>query len=241
LKENDPRFFEFIRTKKGELDYTQWMKKDWDKRAEEDVYFFVATADVKNEKKFWKSYSARDKILSINTPISSKIIGNKVPKNMRILEIGCGIGRIMSLMSDIFGEVIGVDVSKKIIEIAKEKLSKFQNCKVYENNGNDLSMFSENYFDFCYSIIVFQHVPSKEIVSNYVKETARILKPDSVFRFQVYGDVFPKTRTTTPNTWMGVTFNQEEMHKIAKENNFEILEEEGEKTTQYWLTFKLKH
>jgi len=239
LKKNDPRLFEFIRTKKGDLDYTQWMKKDWDKRADEDAYFFVTTSDVINEKKFWKSYGIRDEILSMNTPIYSEIIGNKDPKYMRILEIGCGIGRIMSMMAEIFGEVIGVDVSKKMIEIAKEKLSKFQNCKVYENNGKELSMFSDNYFDFCYSVIVFQHVPNKEIISNYVKETARILKPGSVFRFQVYGDVLHKQRT--PNTWVGVSFNQQEMHKIAKENNFEILEEEGEKTVRYWLTFKLKH
>ena len=225
--------------KKGDLDYTQWMKKDWDKRADEDAYFFVTTSDVINEKKFWKSYGIRDEILSMNTPIYSEIIGNKDPKYMRILEIGCGIGRIMSMMAEIFGEVIGVDVSKKMIEIAKEKLSKFQNCKVYENNGKELSMFSDNYFDFCYSVIVFQHVPNKEIISNYVKETARILKPGSVFRFQVYGDVLHKQRT--PNTWVGVSFNQQEMHKIAKENNFEILEEEGEKTVRYWLTFKLKH
>jgi len=239
MKKNDPRMSEFTHTKKGELDDTQWMKKDWNKRAEEDAYFFVVTSDIKNEKKFWDSYGIRNKILSMNTPIYSTIIGNKIPKNMRILEIGCGIGRIMSTMSEIFGEVIGVDVSKKMIEIAKEKMSKFQNCKVYENNGNDLSMFPENYFDFCYSVIVFQHVPNKEIVSNYIKETGRILKPDSIFRFQVYGDVLPKKGT--PNTWVGVSFNQKEIHKIAKENNFEILEEEGEKTVQYWLTFKLKH
>ena len=36
---------------------------------------------------------------------------------MRVLEIGCGVGRIILQMSEIFGEVIGIDVSGKMVEI----------------------------------------------------------------------------------------------------------------------------
>ena len=97
-------------------------------------------------------------------------------------------------------------------------------------------MFQENYFDFCYSIIVFQHIPSKEIVLNYIKEVSRVLKPKCIFRFQVMGN--PKVKHKIINTWQGVSFTSKEIHKIGEDNKFEILEETGQDTQYYWLTFK---
>ena len=139
-------------------------------------------------------------------------------------------------MSKIFGEAVGVDVSKEMISVASHHIKDIPNCKVFENNGKDLSMFSDNYFDFCFSFIVFQHIPKKEIIENYIKEVSRVLKTGGIFRFQVHGD--SKKNPVDGTTWNGVHFTSNEIHEIANENNFEIIEEDGMNEQYYFLTFK---
>ncbi len=40
-------------------------------------------------------------------------------------------------------------------------------------------------FDFAFSFIVFQHIPSRAVIENYVREAHRLLRPGALFKFQV--------------------------------------------------------
>lgn len=234
---NDERLKKLIHTKQGNQNVIEWMKKDWDERANVDAMYFVRTQFNQTENDFWDGQKPRDnEILGGETSKFNQIIQSKDPKKMKVLEIGCGIGRVLVSMAEIFGEVVGVDISSKMVNIARKYLKNYPNCKVYENSGSDLSLFPENYFDCCYSLLTFQHIPQKEIVSNYIKEVARVLKPTCIFRFQVHGDA--KNKPKKLDTWNGVRFTSQEIHKMAEENNFEILEEKDQNDQYYWLTFK---
>ena len=215
------------------------MKKEWDARAKMDTLCAIATEHSQNEDDFWKSGIDEIKsILGVNGSRFEKIVYQKDPKKMRVLEIGCGIGRLLIPMSSIFGQAIGVDVSSEMIHKGEKYVENIQNCQIFENNGIDLSEFSDNYFDFCFSFIVFQHIPEKKIVEKYISEVSRVLKPHCLFRFQVRGTIITKPQEIT--TWDGVQFTSDEIHKIAQANNFEIIEEGNDKDEYYWLTFQLK-
>ena len=213
------------------------MKSDWNQRAKNDTLFVIATDHSESENDFWKSgYIERDKILGKNSSDFFDITLNQDPEKMQVLEIGCGIGRILIPMSEIFGKVIGIDIAPEMIRIGQEQIANISNCKILESNGSDLSLFSDNYFDFCYSFIVFQHIPDKKIIENYIREVSRILKPGCFFRFQVRGTIDTKPKEIT--TWDGVQFSSKEIHEIATNCNFDIVEEGNYKDEYYWLTFK---
>ena len=213
------------------------MKKEWNQRAKMNSLFVIATEHSDSEEDFWKSGTIEcDKILGKDTSRFEKIIGNKEPSKMNVLEIGCGIGRILIPMSKIFGEVIGIDVSSEMVQQGQKYVKDIPNCNIIENNGIDLSEFADNYFDFCYSFIVFQHIPDKKIVENYIKEVSRVLKSGGLFRFQIRGTVDTKPKEIT--TWDGVQFTSKEIHDMAQKYNFDILEEGSDKEEYYWLTFK---
>ena len=215
------------------------MKKEWDARAKMDPLRAIATDHSQNEDDFWRSGIDEIKsILGLGSSRFEKIVYQKDPKKMRVLEIGCGIGRLLIPTSRIFGQAIGVDVSSEMIHKGKKYVENLQNCQIFENNGIDLSEFSDNYFDFCFSFIVFQHIPEKKIVEKYISEVSRVLKPHCLFRFQVRGTIASKPNQIT--TWDGVQFTSDEIHKIAQANNFEIIEEGNDKDEYYWLTFQLK-
>ena len=219
------------------LSSNERMQREWDARAEVDAKYFIKPKHNQTDNEFWKSGIIDcDDILGVNTSRYSQIIDNKNPKKMRVLEIGCGIGRILIPMSKIFGESIGVDVSKKIIEMGKKYIKDVPNCSILQTSGSDLTQFPDDHFDFCYSMIVFQHIPEKNIVKNYMREVSRVLKSGCLFRFQIFGDTDWKPEVT--DTWNGVHFTSEEINQICNENRFEILEETGKNDQNYWLTFK---
>ncbi len=214
------------------------MRTDWNARVIDDVKFAIRSVSSQSEKEFWDSGVIDcEAILGVNTTRNDLIIQGNDPKNMNILEIGCGIGRLIIPMSKIFGEVIGVDVSDEMVKLAKEKTSNITNCKIFQNSGSDISFLKDNYIDFCYSFIVFQHIPDKIIVENYIREVSRVLKPQGIFRFQVRGNT--ENKPTELTTWDGVSFSSKEIHNYAKENNFKILEE-GDASEYFWVTFQLK-
>ena len=215
------------------------MKKEWNERTKMNPLFVIATDHSETEEDFWNSgIDECNDILGISTERYQKIIENKDTSSMNILEIGCGIGRILIPMRKIFGNVTGIDISSEMVLLGQKYVSDIPNCSIIENNGVDLSEFSDNSFDFCYSFIVFQHIPEKQIVENYIKEVSRILKLGCLFRFQVRGIISTKPSEIT--TWDGVQFTSDEIHKIANDNNFEVIEEGSYKEEYYWLTFKSK-
>ena len=215
------------------------MKKEWNERTKMNPLFVIATDHSETEEDFWNSgIDECNDILGISTERYQKIIENKDTSSMNILEIGCGIGRILIPMRKIFGNATGIDISSEMVLLGQKYVSDIPNCNIVENNGTDLAEFSDNSFDFCYSFIVFQHIPEKKIVENYIKEVSRILKPSCLFRFQVRGTISTKPNEIT--TWDGVQFTSDEIHKIAQHNDFEIIEEGNDTEEYYWLTFKLK-
>jgi ubiquinone/menaquinone biosynthesis C-methylase UbiE len=134
--------------------------------------------------------------------------------------------------------VHGVDVSDEMIRLGKTRLKSLGNVHLYHNNGSDLSMFPDNFFDFVFSFIVFQHIPEKEVIVNYIKETYRVLKPNGIIKFQVQGYLGEEYLKTKKDTWLGVSFSEDEIKEIAKSINFEIIDMKGQGTQYFWVIFK---
>src|SRR5215472_9838185 len=150
----------------------QKMQRDWDERAKANARYYVNTAKQDwTAEEFFRSgeRNVSEQILIDMTNICQ----GKDPKQMRILEIGCGAGRLTRALADVFGEVHAVDVSGEMVKQARAALADRPNAYVYQNNGKDLSVLGDLVFDFAFSMIVFQHIPSREIIENYVREVYR--------------------------------------------------------------------
>lgn len=91
----------------------------------------------------------------------------------KILDLGCGNGRLFELFQDKNVKYIGVDSSEKFIQKARGKYGDhFQVTDI-------LSLpFFNNYFDSIWSIAVFHHIPSNELHLEVLEELKRVLKKD---------------------------------------------------------------
>ena len=82
----------------------------------------------------------------------------------------------MRPMSRHFVEIHGVDVSDEMIGLAREKLRDIPNAHPHVTDGASLAQFADDSFDFVYSYAVFQHIPSRDVVFQYLREIRRVLK-----------------------------------------------------------------
>jgi cyclopropane fatty-acyl-phospholipid synthase-like methyltransferase len=210
------------------------MRRDWDQRAKENARFYVATGKENwTDDDFFSSgeTTVREEILTdmIN------ICQGKDPKQMRVIEIGCGAGRVTRALAGLFGEVHGVDVSGQMVELARKSLADRPNAFVYQNNGKDLSVLPPGPYDFAFSTIVFQHIPSREVIYNYVREVHRLLRPGALFKFQVQGDA--TLRTAPDDTWLGVAFSDRDAVEMAEKCGFEPRHRHGAGEQYFWLWF----
>jgi SAM-dependent methyltransferase len=211
------------------------MQQDWDARARENARYYVATGQEDwTDEEFFAS-GERSVAEEIQTDMTNVCQG-KDPAQMRVLEIGCGAGRVTRALSKLFGEVHGVDVSGEMIARAKQALADHPNAHVYQNNGTDLSVVPANLeFDFAFSSIVFQHIPSREVIENYVREVNRLLRPGALFKFQVQGD--PSLTTDPEDTWLGVPFSEQQAIEMAYRCGFEPRYRHGAGEQYFWLWF----
>jgi ubiquinone/menaquinone biosynthesis C-methylase UbiE len=221
-------------TDAGTKEALSWMERDWDARAREAPEFYVATAQ--------QEWSAKEFFESGEMNVNDDIIGDeqliKLDRNcseMRVLEIGCGAGRMTRAMAACFREVHAVDVSAEMIALARNNLAGLQNVFLYKNNGKDLSELADQSCEFAFSFIVFQHIPVRGVIDTYIREVHRCLKPGSIFKFQVQGDT--SVPSSCCDTWVGVAMSLNDARALAKRHGFEMLHASGESSQYFWLWF----
>ncbi|MBI3695770.1 MAG: class I SAM-dependent methyltransferase, partial [Acidobacteria bacterium] len=184
------------------------------------------------DEEFFRSGEAHVREQILNDMIN--ICQGKDPGEMRMLEVGCGTGRVTRALAQVFGRVDGVDISGEMVAKAREALRDYPGVEIHQNNGVDLAMFGEAEFDFAFSTIVFQHIPSKAVIENYVREVHRVLKPGALFKFQVQGMPSDERRC---DTWLGVGFTEQEMREMAARCRFEMRYGHDAGTQYFWLWF----
>ena len=217
-----------------ELSVTEKMRAEWDKRARENARYYIATAQPEwSDDEFFES--GRENVRREILTDMINICQGKDPKQMRVLEIGCGAGRVTRALSLVFGEVCGVDISGEMVRQATEALKPYPNAHVFQNSGKDLAVLGDVVFDFAFSSIVFQHIPSRDVIENYMREVHRLLRPGGLFKFQVQGDA--TLHTSPDDTWLGVPFSDEQIVKMAERCGFEPRYRHGAGTQYFWIWY----
>lgn len=100
----------------------------------------------------------------------------------KVLDLGCGNGRLLQIFKEIDVDYTGVDSSEKLIEIAKKT---YPNTKFEVADALNLP-FPSNHFDKVYSIAVLHHIPSHELRKYFLEGVRRVLKPEGLFILTVW-------------------------------------------------------
>ena len=90
-------------------------------------------------------------------------------------------------------------------------------------------------YDFAFTLVVFQHIPSYEVIESYVREVNRLLRPGALFKFQVQG--YQDIESTPQDTWHGVPYSRQQAEDMAQRTGFELRYTFGEGDQYFWLWY----
>jgi ubiquinone/menaquinone biosynthesis C-methylase UbiE len=224
-------------------DWAQEMKRDWDDRARRNAKWFIDHAQRPHSKRLQPSDEEFDRLGKLEV---ERLILADLPlltqgedaRHLRVLEIGCGIGRMTRELAGIFGEVHATDVSAEMIKQARARLQGLTNVRLYETNGLDFADLPSGHFDLVFSAYVFQHVPSVEIIRANLLDAYRLLKPGGVMKFQTNGITAFEFEEIEKDTWTGAAFPEAELRRFAEETGAQLIGIFGAGLQFCWTTLR---
>ena len=97
-----------------------------------------------------------------------------VPERERVLEVGCGTGEVLASLKPSFG--VGIDISRKMIEIARVKFRSRPELQFFKASAKDFKS-GEN-FDYIIMPDVIEHL---EDVPAALRNVKNLMSPRTVF------------------------------------------------------------
>lgn len=217
--------------------FSEVMKRDWNHRAEENSRWYINTVRLDQTEAEFDATGLNE----INTLILPELIlmtGGRNPRDLKFLEIGCGIGRMTKHLAAIFGEVHATDVSGEMIRQARERLKDLPNVHLHETSGVDFAALPNDFFDIAFSAYVFQHVPSKAVIESNIRDAYRVVKPGGIFRVHTNGVEAQSYAEAEKDTWSGATFTESELRQLARELGAQLISIYGANTMFCWTMLR---
>ncbi len=103
-----------------------------------------------------------------------------------ILEIGCGYGRLLKILSEKGKKVIGIDFSEKLLAQAKNNLADYSNIELLTMNAENLN-FDDDFADYTLCLDnTFGNMPGIE--EKVLSEMKRVTKKGGKIIVSVFSD-----------------------------------------------------
>jgi ubiquinone/menaquinone biosynthesis C-methylase UbiE len=143
------------------------------------------------------------------------LIKGYVRSGDKVLDFGCGNGRLAGFLENNYGEYVGVDISQKLLNIAKQRYNNEKTEFIKIGGQAAKPPFKDNHFDVIFSIAVFHHFPSKEYSLKMAKELYRILRPGGkivITAWNLWQKQYLKFHQKTSKSWLeaSIPFKAEE-------------------------------
>ena len=152
----------------------------------------------------------------------------KRPAELRVLDIGCGIGVAHQMIAPNVGSLFGVDVSEQAIEAARLANGEVE----YQVQRGPHVPFDSADFDLSTTTCVLHHVPPEQWPS-FVAEAFRVTKPGGLFAVYEHNPINPMTRWAVwrcPFDHDAVLLRAAKVRELLVNQGFEIV-------TQRYLFF----
>ncbi len=111
----------------------------------------------------------------------------------RVLEVGCGIGRLVAALSPQVAHVTGLDLSARMVARARGRCEGLANVALAVSSGRDLAGVGDGAVDLVLAADVFPYLvqAGEDVVERHGAEAARVLGPGghlAILNYSYRGD-----------------------------------------------------
>jgi SAM-dependent methyltransferase len=152
--------------------------------------------DYDPDRNLYEVLANSDLVHNYLLPVFQRLLG-RLPRQPRVLSLGCGVGIDIDLLAEAGFEIVGIDCGNRCQAWSQRE----HKHRLYRANGKHLP-FENSLFDIVYCGCVFPHVgvkgDSREVLPNYyeqrltiAREMARVLHPDGFIMVSSPNRLFP--------------------------------------------------
>ena len=155
--------------------------REWEQNAEADALWIILT-----DKRYYGNKWDKEEFFVTGEEEISRVFNFmgehqiEVPKGL-FVDFGCGVGRLSRALRTRFSAGMGIDISEKMVDLARMYVPGVDFCV---NQQSNLSWLRNESVDFFYSHIVLQHIPN-DFQRSYIDEFLRILRPGGLAVIQI--------------------------------------------------------
>ena len=179
----------------------------------------------------------KDRLIFNNDPELSFFV-ELLPKNAKVLDVGCGSGFVAKYLIENNCSVVGIDTSFEMLKLAKKRIPEVEFIEM------DMTKFSfpDDSFNGIVSLYAIFHI-SKEKHASLFQSFYKILKPGGVLFFSIGTYEWEGTEEYYGAKIFWSNYSPEKTLSLVKNAGFEIILEEflergGEK--HYWIFARKK-
>lgn len=168
--------------------------REWEKWGEQDPYFGVITdprfrkGEITSEVKHEFFFSGRVHVDHVLASCRKYIESSFAPR--RVLDFGCGVGRLLLPFAAVAEAVVGVDISEAMLREARRNCDEHEVMNVTLACSDDALSAVQGAFDLVHSAIVLQHIdPDRGL--RIVERLIGLLAPKGIGALQLtYGKAY---------------------------------------------------
>lgn len=153
-----------------------WDEPDRFKADTERVAVFPGSTDPANHAETWADATQDAAVGAFVAPLD-------LMPGARVLDFGCGTGRISRALARAGFDVWGVDLAPAMVGHARARCEGLR-VRFSVTDGMGCGDVPDGWADAAVSMFVFQHLPSLDVVRAVVADIARCLRPGGVVRVQ---------------------------------------------------------
>lgn len=143
-------------------------------------------------------------------------------KNLRVLDVGCGVGNISIEVAKLECNVLGIDNDEKSITYAKQRENK--NCKFKVINAHELKIKEK--FDVIIASEVLEHLRHPE---NLISFASKNLKKDGFLFLSIPNGFGPSELSVMPRRIIGKLLKRVNLYEFARDLRHSIVKNPEQK------------